>query len=104
MVPLPVVASPKYACSMRTDFLRNNRFTYEFFAGLFSDKTGACVMSSASVRSAAIRKRLMWWCCDLPLKTRRSLWLNQRSLPKNVMPQRLAGPSRLRPLLPLQLR
>ena len=100
MVPLRVVASPKYACSMRTDFLRNNRFTYEFFAGLFSDKTGACVMSSASVRSAAIRKRLMWWCCDLPLKTRRLLWLNQRSLPKNVMPQRLAGPSRLRPLLP----
>jgi 'Cold-shock' DNA-binding domain len=27
--------------------------------------TGACVMSSASVSAAAIRKRLMWWCCDL---------------------------------------
>ena len=79
MVPLPVVGAWRY------------------FA-----KTGACVMSSASVSAAAIRKSLMWWCCDLPLKTRRSLWLNQRSLPKNVMPQRLAGPSRLRPLLPIQ--
>ena len=27
-------------------------------------------MSSASVSAAAIRKRLMWWCCDLPLQPR----------------------------------
>jgi hypothetical protein len=34
MVPLPVVASPKYACSMRTDFPANNHFTYGLFAAV----------------------------------------------------------------------
>ena len=37
MVPLPVGAWPKNAHSMRTDFWGNSRFTYGFFAVLFSD-------------------------------------------------------------------
>ena len=37
MVPLPMGASPINAHSMHTDFRENGRFTYEFFAVLFSD-------------------------------------------------------------------
>ena len=37
MVPLPGGCVAEYAHSMRTDFRGNSRFTYEFFAVLFSE-------------------------------------------------------------------
>ena len=42
------------------------------------------------------------WCCDLPLKTRALALAKTTKFAETVMPQRLAGPSRLRPLLPIQ--